>query len=142
MKKFYSNEDTHIIELGGFALNENDIDGDYDEFISFNYCLASDYYYAFKNEDFDIIGDISDDTLDLICFWLNYDGKIGKDIIIDINNLKSGKMITNYGRTLADAIIDKKVNNLAFWFIVNGNDNVKLFELLEPYEKKILINKH
>ena len=128
----------HANELGGFAENETDIDGGYDEFIAFNYCLACDYYWALKNEDFEEIGDISDCTLDQICYWLNYDGKIGKDIESDISKIKNGTMITNYGRTLAEAIIDKKVNYLAYWFIVNGNNNYKLYKLLEPSEKKIL----
>lgn len=141
MNEFKKYENSNEIELGGFAENEDDIDGGYDEFVAFNCCLAYDYYWAFKNENFEAIGDISDDTMDQICYWLNYDGKIGKDIESDIDKIKSGKMITNYARTLAEAIIAKKVNYLAFWFIVNGNDNPGLYELLNLEEKKILKKK-
>ena len=125
------------IELGGFAIEEEDIDGDYDEFVAFNYCTACDYYWALKNEDFEVIGYISDETLDQICYWLNYNGKIGKNIESDIDKIKSGKMITNYGRTLAEAIIAKNSNYLAFWFIVNGNDNPGLYKLLDKNDKKL-----
>ena len=47
-------------------------------------------------------------------------------------------MMTNYARTLAEATIAKKVNYLAFYLIVNGNDNPGLYELLDQEEKKIL----
>ena len=40
------------LELGGFAEDESVIDGGYEEFVAFNYCLAMDYYNALKEEAF------------------------------------------------------------------------------------------
>ena len=128
----------HDTELGGFADIEDDIDGGYDEFVAYNVCLARDYYIAFKEENFEAIGEISEDTIDKICYWLDYNVKNDESVEQNIHEIKSGKMKTDYGRTLADAIIAKKVNYLAFWFIVNGNNNRGLYELLNQEEKKIL----
>lgn len=52
-----------IYELGGFAIEPGDIDGTEDEFNAFNLCLAEEYFYAMKDEDFELLGDMD---LDLV----------------------------------------------------------------------------
>ena len=63
-------------EIGGFALDEYAVDGDWE---SFNYCVAENYYDAMLGEEFDFLGYGSRSFIENIMYWLNYDGEIGKD---------------------------------------------------------------
>ena len=97
------------IELGGFAENPNVIDGTKEEFIAFNYCLAEDYYYAVLNEDFDSLGEGLNDgytwheIMSQVCYWLNYNGEIGKDKQDYFDKLRNGTILTVNDRTFIDA---------------------------------------
>ena len=129
--------------LSGFALNESDIDGGYEEWCAFNYCLATEYYWAIKDEAFDEIGHIDDDTLRLISYWLDYNGS-NQDIIDEVLNIPDGQIMTYNGRTFAEAVIAEKVGYLASPLIANGNHDQRLYELnakyLEDLEKgKVMI---
>ncbi|MBQ6324092.1 MAG: hypothetical protein IJI22_04630 [Bacilli bacterium] len=129
--------------LSGFALNESDIDGGYEEWCAFNYCLATEYYWAIKDEAFDEIGHIDDDTLRLISYWLDYNGS-NQDIIDEVLNIPDGRIITYNGRTFAEAVIAEKKGYLALPLIANGNHDQRLYELnnqyLEDLEKgKVMI---
>ena len=93
-------------ELGGFAEFSEDIDGDFE---AFNYCIALDYVGALYDEDFESVGEINGDFFDKICLWINYDGRNEKTA----QELKTGSYITGEGRTLIDAIYDKKAVTLA-----------------------------
>lgn len=108
-------------ELGGFAVDEEEIDGD---FISYNYCLAEEYSIAMINEDFDAIGYIDIYMLDSICYWLNYDGRQDNERLI--SDIKSGKLITNNKRSIIDAIYDKKNSSLAETYLDYGVYSPKL----------------
>lgn len=97
-----------LIELGGFAETPSVIDG-IEEFIAFNYCLAEDYYYAVLNEDFDSLGEGLNDEfawheiMSQVCYWLNYNGEIGKDKQDYFEKLRNGTIFTSNDRTFIDA---------------------------------------
>lgn len=121
--------------LGGFAEYPEDIDGNQRDFEAFNFCLAEEYYYALKAEDFDEVGEISYDLMEKITHWLNYDGEINKKHIDEIKLLRTGKITTGNDRTLEDAVIETHNANLAEIFILNGNDNPRLYATVILYDK-------
>lgn len=109
------------LELGGFAENPEEIDGDFD---SFNYCLAEEYAIAMSNEDFGAIGNIDIYMLDSICYWLNYDGRHDNERLV--SDIKSGKLITNNKQSIIDAIYAKKNSSLAETYLNYGVYSPKL----------------
>jgi len=126
-----------MVELDGFAIIPEDIDGTEEELIAYNYCLAMDYYDAIKREDFDSIGNIESWIITEICYWLNYDGKIGKNIEEEIELISSGKILTDNGRTLADAIVAEQKDYLAGAFINVYDPDPRLVKLNNEYITKI-----
>jgi len=120
-----------IIELGGFAQEQTDIDGGYDEWCAFNYCLAEEYYWAMKDEAFDEIGRIDDDTLRLIEYWFNYNG-VNNDNS-EKNDISVGLIMTLNNRTFTEAVIANKIGCLASSLIANGNHDPRLITLAEEY---------
>ena len=68
-----------MLELGGFAESPRVLGGDERDYEAYNYCLAENYYHAFLDEDFEALGEIDSYLVEDIIFWLNYNGKIGKD---------------------------------------------------------------
>lgn len=121
--------------LGGFAEDPKDIDGNQRDFEAFNFCLAEEYFYALKAEDFDVVGEISYDLMENITHWLNYDGDINKNHVDEIKLLRTGKITTSNERTLMDAVIETHNANLAEIFILNGNDDPKLYATVILYDK-------
>ena len=119
-------------ELGGFAENEDAIDGTKEDFYAFNYCLANDYYVAIVSEDFEsIVGDtdkylIDIDLIDDICKWLNYDGEIGKDIEDDIEKIKDGTIITCNNRTFYEACKKQGLTSLTRDYENRINSKMKI----------------
>ena len=68
-----------MLELGGFAESPRVLGGDERDYEAYNYCLAENYYHTFLDEDFEALGEIDSYLVEDIIFWLNYNGKIGKD---------------------------------------------------------------
>ncbi len=95
-KNEYVNYEDNIIELGGFAENPDDVDGDYEYF---NSCLASDYLEAMISEDFLALGELSRDLLDTIHDW-EKTSKILK------NDFLNGNFKTYKNRTFIEAITE------------------------------------
>lgn len=111
-------------ELGGFAEDETVIDGDFN---AFNFCLATNYLYAFIDEDFEALGEVSNDLIDKIIDWLNYDGEIGKNDIDKIEGIANGTIITCNNRTFIQCIIDEHQVDMAETYILRGVKNPELY---------------
>lgn len=94
-------------DLGGFAEEPEDIDGDYE---SFNRLLADEYYGAFLNEDFEATGIISYSFFESFLYWLNQCNNLSVE---ELNLLKVGKVLTVNKRTLIDAVYEKRYGSLA-----------------------------
>lgn len=110
--------------LGGFAEFKEDIDGTEEEFEIFNRCLASDYYRAFYNEDYEALGVISGTLIDEIALWYTNDDESD---VKDFIEIKKGLIKTKNNRTFIDAIVEDKRGDYADVFISNGNLDVRLF---------------
>lgn len=93
-KNEYVNYEDNIIELGGFAENPDDVEGNYEVF---NRCLASDYLVAMISEDFLALGELSRYLLETIYFW-EEPSKILK------NDFLNGNFKTYKNRTFIEAI--------------------------------------
>ena len=131
-------------KLGGFALRGSEIDANFEEWCAFNYCLAEEYYYAIKTESFDLIGPIDANTLRLVQFWFNYNG-CNDDKEEEIKNISRGLIITDKGRTFADAVIAEGIGYLAYPLIANGNNDIRLYQLNKRYLERfdaIKVKKH
>ena len=113
-------------EIGGFALDEYAVDGDWE---SFNYCVAENYYDAMLGEEFDFLGYGSRSFIENIMYWLNYDGEIGKDREEEIERLRTGLFMTFRNRTFVDAIVEKRNVSFAETYIQFGSMDVRLFEI-------------
>lgn len=112
------------MELGEFAEFEKDIDGDFN---AFNYCLAEEYLYAIAEEEFSSLGEMSNDLIDKIVYWLNYNGEIGKNNLDNIKGIDNGSIITIKNRTFIEAIADYHQYQIAEVYILRGISDVKLF---------------
>lgn len=126
------------MELGGFAENESVIDGGYEEFVAFNYCLACDYIDAMYMEDFEAIGEISDYTLEQISYWYTYCME-SKEAIEEMIKIEQGLIITINNRTFIDALVENNIDYLAYLFIGEGNNDKRLYELNKKYVKRLKI---
>lgn len=113
-----------IKELGGFAEEPTDVDGDYE---SFNFCLAEDYASSMVREDFESLGYIDYSLIDNITYWLNYDSKIGAKDADFISKIPSGEFVTSFGRTFGDAVSDRRLGEFAVKLIYNGNKNPRVY---------------
>jgi len=94
-------------ELGGFAEEPEEIDGDYE---SFNRLIADEYYSAFLDEDFEATGIISYSFFESFLYWLNQNNNLSTK---DLKLLKTGKLLTVNNRTLIDAVYEKRYGALA-----------------------------
>lgn len=112
------------MELGGFAEFEEDIDGNFN---AFNYCLAGEYRAAIVEEDFELLGYISNDLIDEITYWLNYDGEIGKNDLDAIKGIDNGSIVTVKNRTFIEAITACHQYQLAETYIFRGIHDINLF---------------
>ena len=83
-------------DLGGFADDENAVDGDWE---SFNYCLAENYYSAMLGEEWDLIGDTSTYLIDNIIFWLTYNEEITRENHYNVKAINDGSFVTIKNRT-------------------------------------------
>ncbi len=119
--RFYDN----FRELGGFAENEDVIDGGYDEYVAFNYCLAQDYYNAMYMEDFEELGYIDNYLINEIMIWIDYDDE--KNNHEEIEKIPTGMITTYKKRPFIEAVIENKHTDLARIFISNGNKDIRLF---------------
>lgn len=124
-------------ELGGFAEDETVIDGD---FKAFNFCLATDYLYAFMDEDFESLGELNNYLIDDIVYWLNYDGIIGKNDVNKINGIDNGTLITKNNRTFIQCIYDEHQVDMAETYILRGVNNPKLYLTCILYGELCLYN--
>lgn len=115
-----------VEELGGFAEDKSVIDGGYEEFVAFNYCLAMDYYNAMKDEAFSELGLVDNSLIDDIMMWINYDGEINRDMIEEIKKIHTGMITTYKGRPFIEAVIENKHADFAYTFMVNGNRDIRL----------------
>lgn len=121
-------------ELGGFAEDEDVLDGTVETFNAFNFCLAEDYYAAMLEEDFEAIGEICVCTFENIMYWLNYDGDISRTSKEEIEKIKTGLFLTCKNRTFIDAIIENKNTVLAWVYIMLGNKDIRLYTLYTMYD--------
>ena len=113
-------------DLGGFADDENAVDGDWE---SFNYCLAENYYSAMIGEEWDLIGDSSTSLIDNIIFWLTYSEEITRENRYNVKAINDGSFITIKNRTFIDAIIADKRIDLAETYIRLGVKDIRLYIL-------------
>ena len=120
----------YIGELGGFAEDPEVIDGDEEEYIAFNYCLASDYLNAFIGEAFDEIGDIDGFLLNDVANWYCYFYYPTEENKRVIDSLMDCSIMTVNGRTLAEAIFDKKAIYCASAFLQKGSIRKDLLKYL------------
>lgn len=111
-------------ELGGFAEFPEDIDGTERDLEAFNYCLAEEYVNSMFAEDFELLGQVSYDLLEKICYWLNYNGTIGDEE--EIKQIGNGTFKTVNNRTFIEAIFDNKNACLAEAYIFNEVYDPKL----------------
>ena len=118
------------MSLGGFAEDEDVVDGDWE---AFNYCLAENYYSAMIGEDWDLIGESSTDLIDNIIDWLTYCEEIGKENTYDIEGIRNGNLITVNNRTFIDAIVADKQVDLAETYIRLGVKDIRLYILFMLY---------
>lgn len=122
--KYLRGDVSSVRELGGFADDPEDVDGN---FQAFNYCMASDYAYSMYNEDFENLGYMDSSLFGTIAHWLNYDGKIGANEEEFILNIPRGEFLTTFNRTFADAVAARRLGELAESLIINGNNDPKLY---------------
>ena len=111
-------------KIGGFALDEDAVDGDWE---TFNYCVAENYYDAMLGEEFELLGYASCSFIENIMYWLNYDGEIGKNHKEDIEKIRTGLFMTCNNRTFIDAIVETKNVSFAQTYINFGSEDVRLF---------------
>lgn len=123
-----------IYELGGFAEDEDVLDGTIETFNAFNFCLAEDYYSAMINEDFEAIGEICVTTFENIMYWLNYDGDISRTLEEEIEKIRTGLFLTCKNRTFIDAIIENKNTDLAWVYIALGSKDIRLYTLYTMHD--------
>lgn len=107
----------HDFELGGFAEDESVIDGDYDDLVAFNYCLACDYINAMYAEDFESIGEIDNSLIDNINLWYAEGSK--KDYNELLHSITNCSMKTCQNRTLAEAIYRNRAYGIAYAYYLN-----------------------
>jgi hypothetical protein len=120
----------YIMSLGGFAENEDVVDGDWE---AFNYCLAENYYLAMISEEWNLIGDTSTDLIDDIIYWLTYCEEIKIENRYNIDGIKEGSLMTVNNRTFIDAIIANKQVDLAETYIRLGVKDIRLYILFMIY---------
>lgn len=94
----YVDYEDNLYELGGFAIEEEDINGNFKEF---NSCLADEYILAMIDEDFNALGDLSCYLIENIYKW----SKIHNMVNISIDDLFNGSFLTYKNRTFIEAII-------------------------------------
>ena len=114
------------------------IDGGYDEYVAFNYCLACDYLNAMYEEDFKAIGEIDDYTLEQISQWYTFHME-SEEAINEMSKIEKGLVLTYKNRTFIDAVIEENVGYLALAFIATGSNDPRLYELNKKYVKKLKI---
>ena len=105
-----------MIELRGFSDIEKVSESKKEEAKLNNYLLAKDYLFAMSNEMFDVINDLNISKIDKVCYWLNYDGSIGRDKESVIETIHDGSLLTRNNRTLRDACFDNGLLELAWQF--------------------------
>lgn len=120
------------MSLGGFAENEDVVDGDWE---IFNYCLAENYYSAMIGEEWDLIGESSTDLIDNIVLWLTYCEEIEKENCYNVEGIINGSLLTINNRTLIDAIVADKQVDLAETYIRLGVKDIRLYILFMLYYK-------
>lgn len=118
-------------ELGGFAEEVGDIDGDEKDFNAFNFCLAQEYASTMYDEDFKKLGECSTSLLDNICYWIAYNGK-NEDVELR-KAIRTGTLITKNNRTFIDAIYENKNANLACMYLNSGVYSPKLVMAIVLY---------
>lgn len=109
-------------ELGGFAENQDALDGQ-ESFKSFNYCIAQQYLDAILAEDFILLGNLSNNVIEDVAFWLNYDGRLNNDKENIIEKLLNATLITKKNRTFKDAIIENRQAKSAYVWLNLGCKN-------------------
>lgn len=113
--------------IGGFAEDENAVDGDYE---AFNYCVAETYYEAMLEEDFDLLGDdVSFSLIENIAYWLGYCDELAKQNKNAIRYIMDGTLMTVNNRTFIDAVIEKRRLDIAQAYIFLGSMDVRLYIL-------------
>ena len=120
------------MSLGGFAENEDVVDGDWE---AFNYCLAENYYSAMIGEEWDSIGESSPDLIDNIIFWLTYCEEIRKENRYNVIGISDGMLMTVKNRTFIDAIVADKQVDLAETYIRLGVKDIRLYVLFMLHYK-------
>ena len=115
---------TSIKELGGFAEEPEDVDGDYE---AFNFCMADEYASSMISEDFESLGYMDFSLFESIAHWLNYDGKIGANNLEFISNIPSGNFMTSFGRTFESAVCARRLGEFAQNMVYGGNINPRVY---------------
>lgn len=109
------------IELGGFAEYLSDFDGTEEEFNAFNYCLACDYVSALYEENFEEVGEVDGGLFYTILEWYNYTPELNNKE--EVEALYYGTYVTCKGRTIIDAVLDKRYSSLAYEYLNRTGEN-------------------
>ena len=110
-----------MVELGGFVKLDKVKEENLEEVKKNNNLLAKTYLYAIKNEMFDAINTIDISKIDEVCYWLNYDSIVGKELEEEIELVRTGKIETSNSRSFRDACLYTGFIELASCFD-NRND--------------------
>ena len=114
-----------MIELRGFDKIEEVKEQDRERTKLYNYLLAKDYLFAMTNEIFDAIKGLDKDRFDEVCYWINYDGIIGKEYERIIDSIKDGSFLTKKNRTFKEACKENNLEELANSFEKTNKTKVK-----------------
>lgn len=95
--------------LGRFLESPDDEQCSLQEFISMNSSLATNYYNAVINENFDVLGDELNDsdiwhkTMSNVCKWIIFDGQTDQTVTNSFEKLYNGTIITRENRPFITA---------------------------------------
>lgn len=137
MEKFYINYDVGYEEDDEFAISgciEVDegifIDGTKEDFLKHNREIAYQYIKALEDEKFDELENFCVEIINKILLYIDKDEKYD----YYAKALRDGTFITSRGRTLIDAILDKKDTSLAIMYALSGIKDMRLLALYVMYK--------
>ena len=105
-----------MVELRGFTKLDKVKEEKQEETKLVNHLLAKDYVYAITNEMFESMKDLTIHKIDDVCYWLNYDGVIGRDKESMIETIKDGSIMTSHGRSFKEACAENGYLELSWSF--------------------------
>lgn len=137
MDKFYINYDVGYEEDDEFSFSgcievDDDVfkEGTKKDFLKHNRDVAYQYIKALENEEFDELEDFCVEIINKILLYIDKDEKYD----YYKRSLRDGSFLTSRGRTLIDAILDKKNTSLAIMYALSGVKDMRLLALYVMYK--------